>query len=96
MPLIIFPAIRADDLEAPPRLAELCSHCGKLVLSELGESGGKPICTCSYKGEEFAVVSLLTPDQQQVWDQLTPLVPDHVIGRVLRVMYGEEQAGGAR
>lgn len=92
MSTILFPALPINPLTGAPRLATLCTNCGHLELREIGAPSVSP-CPCPptvHAGDEFAVLAVMTAEPAQVWEQLTPHVPDHVIGRVLRIMNGEE------
>ena len=86
MSVILFPALR-DEPPDVPWWASLCSHCGHVTLDEPGEHS--PSCSCLQTGPA-ATILLLVPEREAIWRQLTPHVPDHVIGRVIRVMYGQE------
>src|SRR5262245_3471627 len=84
--LILFPGWRAEK-PTEPWLYRLCSGCGKLDRSAVGEA--KPesdrhrLCGCTPADPRFAVIAIMHVEEKLVWEQLTAAkVPDHVIGRV--------------
>lgn len=89
MSAIIFAGHRTEQPDKP-WICCLCSQCGCLERREIGQAPPQPSCECV--DDNIAVIGLIgVTDEDQVWRTLTDAaVDDHVIGRVLRIMHGQE------
>jgi RNA polymerase subunit RPABC4/transcription elongation factor Spt4 len=76
------------DLSDPSRLpitVSICSHCGKLV-----EKGCRtcPVGSLGPNGNHIAVITVLTPDPQQIRATLDGLVAPPIIEQVIGIILG--------
>jgi hypothetical protein len=82
---IFAPMFDLSDPGRGPITVSICSHCGKLV-----EKGCRicPIGSLGPDGDRIAVITVLTPDPQQIRASLDTLVAPQVIEQVIGIILG--------